>query len=445
MMHEDCMFVIYASNMRKVFYFVCLLSILSSCKSEGNILSVKNPYEGIENKIRQKVISHEHITNQKKLESVLERGIDVLCISNYSPAVPVFPVSGSRQNYLDWAIVTENGSIIYEKDSIGQFKSVRVGDETYKKPVLEKVNKTFEGGFSDFHMKDGLFVDLTNIPQLPNAEHTHYYWPEESDLTSTKHLNFICTLWADVGNGSDDIEGLSIYNEENGYTLTSANFCAVFPMWSFTEMLDSVRSNLLYPGKVFGTINHPGLSGLEDKYMDAFIAYGKDIFKGIEIYNNSITQIEFKQNIDIYDHVLMRGYKLWCVAANDWGIIKKESALPYQDNEGCDLLYLDKSYLEKTPTRRAEMSLDALIEGSFSAVGFGTIDLSEVHVDGLSFSVLFDCVPDRTVIDIDGHRTEGGSVALVSVTLNSSNKFVRFEAYKGDDFIFTQPFFVEFL
>ena len=88
------------------------------------------------------------------------------------------------------------------------------------------------------------------------------------------------------------------------------------------------------------------------------------------------------------------------------------------------------------------MVLEAYISGSFSAVGYGTIDLLDVNVKEDIVDIIFNCVPDRTIVDIDGKREEGGSVTMLSVNYKKARRFIRVEAYKGDDFIFTQPFFI---
>lgn len=421
------------------FLFIC------SCNgTEANIVVIDNPYKGVffGTAIRVISTSHEHVTNQKALEDYINRGIEVLCISNYSPSVPIFPISNFSYDYEDWQIATDcNGAIDYEKDENGNTKTIRINSIEYRVPVLQKVKKTYAGGFSDFEKKDGTLADLSDMPQLPNGEHTHYYWPDNSGLTATKHLNFVGSNWAEVCNGCDEVYGLQQYNDENGYELSSTAFRSLFPLWSITEMLDSVRNNVLFPGKVFGTINHPGYSSISDRYIDAYMTYGSDVFKGMEIYNNSDTDDVRDANIDIYDHTLLRGYKLWCTSANDWGNYKPNQSV-YPKNRGCNILYVDKTYEVQTPKRKAEMVLDAYISGQFSAAGYGDLYLTDVVVEGSQIKISFNTSPDTIVIVIDGIRTVVGEQSTLSVDARNSRRFVRFEAYKDDDFVFTNPFFV---
>ena len=354
-------------------FFLFLFCTLS-CKGVEDVVNIKgieNPYSGkdFESVIRIISTTHEHVTSQRSLEDYINRGIEVLSISNYSPAVPVFPITGFSRDYVDCQLERESdGTIIYDKDKNGVVKTTIIDNTLYKVPKLKRVTKTVVGGFTDFTKPDGELTDLSAMPQLPNAEHTHYYWPKETGLTATNHVNFVGTLWADVCNGEDEISGLEDYNQENGYNLSSVGLRSLFPIWSITEMLDSVRNNLLFPGKVFGTINHPGYSGIEDRYIDAYMKYGRDVFKGMEIYNNSDTENVKKANIEIYDRALIRGHRLWCVAANDWGNLKPDQS-NYPKNRGCCVAYIDNNYSILSVNKKAEAVLDSFINGCFTAAG----------------------------------------------------------------------------
>ena len=88
------------------------------------------------------------------------------------------------------------------------------------------------------------------------------------------------------------------------------------------------------------------------------------------------------------------------------------------------------------------MILDAYISGRFSAAGYGNIYLKNVIFNKTQLTVSFNCIPDRTIVDIDGHRLEGAKSANLSVDVSDIEHFIRFEAYKDDDFVFTNPFFI---
>lgn len=122
----------------KVLKTVILLHIcLFSCKGvavEVRTTTIENPYEGVVFGSVVRVISttHEHVTNQDALEDYVNRGIDVLCISNYSPAVPVVPITGFSREYIDWQIEEDaEGHILYEKNKNGTVRTVLINDKEW--------------------------------------------------------------------------------------------------------------------------------------------------------------------------------------------------------------------------------------------------------------------------------------------------------------------------
>lgn len=422
-----------------VFFVVVIVGISCSAtvvlQPEG--VKIINPYENLNLKVRHRAMSHEHIIDQTGLEKAIGRGIDILCVSNYSPAIPAVPIMRFVGTYEDWSFCkNEKGDIIYETDKEGKIKY----SGEYKRPLLKRIQKSYQGGFSNFINNKGEYVDLAKYPQLPNGEHPHFTWSDGVTYAGSCHVNFIGTFWGDAANGPLDRDDLMLYNTENNYDFTSASFRSVFHLWSLTEMIENVKSNLMFSGKVFGTINHPGYSKMEDWQIDEFMKYGDGVFKAMSIYNNSVSKEDAFYDISFYDHTLLRGIKLWCVAEDDWGRVHNKSN---PEHRGCNLLYLDPIYETQSPINQSEMALDAYISGQFSAVGYGSIDLTDVAVEDGKITVIFNCVADRLVIDVDGNRSELLNVSSASVIAESNNRFIRFEAYKGDDFIFTQPFYIE--
>ena len=418
-------------------------------------VTIHNPYEDISNKVRHRAISHEHITNQEKLERAVNDGIDVFCISNYSPGVPVYELTQDPENpnkygysreYVDWEFVKgQNDELLYEHWGDGTIKTITYKDgSVYKVPQLRKATRTLTRSYSNFTKEDGDNCDLSTLVMLPNAEHSNYSLDRVNGLF-VPHTCIIGTTWCDAVNSADDDtayhNGLSQYNSENGYKVRTNLFHNLFPLWSLHEMTAQSQHYAKYTNKLFGTINHPGFTGLKDWHVDELITRWPNLYRAMEIYNNSDNQRWADYNIRFYDRTLMRGYKLWCVAVDDWGA-PVDSDTGYPERRGCNLLYLPSSYENQTLETKARMALDAYIKGSFSACGYGKIDISSIVIDNNKISITFNQVPDSTIIDIDGNRTNAGSNITLEVEVSSSNKFVRFEAYKDDDFIFTQPFFI---
>ena len=429
-------------------------------------MRIQNPYENIGSMVRHRAISHEHtwytteilepeqelpVLNNARLEACLNRGIDVLAGVSYQPSVPSKPASGFRYSYVDWEFVKDgSGNIVYETDEHGNRKTISyvIGGEakTLFVPELRRVTRMAGGKFLNVKKPDGVTnYDLDSIVQLPNSEHANFLFPS-GKVEAGVHLNFIGSIWGDAVNAVlPDIDQYKEDNNISGLTFTGGDFRVAFPLWTLGQAISNAVSNLAYTNKVFGTINHPGYSRLTDSHIDAIMSLGGDVFKGMEIYNNTDYNNMPEYNISFYDKTLMRGYRLWCLSVNDWG---RNSRNPnYPENRGCNLLYLPASYdTEEDVEVKAEMALDAYISGSFSAIGYGTgsdaIDIEDVSVNGNIITVTFNTTVDRVVVDIDGQRNTYNNVSSIYAVLKQTNTFARFEAYKGDDFLFTQPFYV---
>ena len=412
---------------------------------------ILNPYEGIASKVRQNAISHEHMSGihaQEKLEKAINDGVDIICTSNYTPGVPVYPLQGFSHQYVEWEFVKDgNGNIVYEKYDDGTIKTILTRDNReFKVPALKRVVKTLTGSFSNFTKKSGDECIIADLVQLPNAEHTQYTiarkWPGNG-----MHINLIGTTWAESVNGDPSntqlVADIAQYCQENGYNMNMTGFHALFGLWTIQDMLVHAQYNYLFEGEIFGTINHPGFSGMKSWYVDELMKAGPNIFKAMEVYNNGETPTQAEYSISFYDKTLMRGYKLWCLAVDDWGNPNHEYNPNNPERRGCNRMYLPADYNSMGMSSKRKTVLEAYINGSFAAAGYGTIDLQNVLVTKGNVTVSFNKVPDRTVIDIDGVRTEGGAVQTLRATATADNTFIRFEAYKGDDFLFTQPFYIK--
>lgn len=410
-------------------------------------MRILNPYENIDSMVRHRAISHEHTyvdttpTNQSLFERCINRGIDVFCGVSYQPSVPQVPLTGWSWRYEDWEFqLDDNGNIIYELDRQGNIKYKTFNGVDYPIPSLLRVTKTCIGSRHDFEMEDGNMSDIANMVQLPNSEHAFFVYPS-GEMRAGTHLNFIGSTWGDAVNGF--LTNLDKYNLENGLNLRSGGFRQIFPLWTLEQVIDNVRNNLQFSNKVFGTINHPGYSSLKDYEVDLFMNMAPDLFKAMEIYNHGDSEVQANYDISFYDKTLMRGYRLWCVSVNDWGTtVDGYHYASGGTNRGCNLLYLPSSYESLSQSEKAEAALDAYIAGSFSAVGFGNVDIEDVAVNGNLVDVTFNDVMDSIIVDIDGKRSAYHNTSRIFANLRQTNTFVRFEAYKGNDFIFTQPFFV---
>ena len=382
-------------TMKKLF-FVVITICLAGCNKENepNWFRIENPYHRINSALRVRSTSHEHITTQARLEECLNRGIEVLCAVNYQPSVPSMPINGWSATYYDYRSITD----------------------------FTIISRTFSNGFKNFTDKKGNFVDLNQIVQLPNSEKCYV-------INSPIHANFIGSLWGDPG--ISNLPGL--LPDEH-----PKEFRALYKLYTWDDVFKNIAANLMFENKCFGTLNHPEHSLAMHENL---VKYSYGLIKGMEIFNqgyNKKTNDYFK---DQYDALLKKEYRLWCLAVADWaGSRGSDSSVNF--DMGCSVLLLDDIYLSKTLVEKAEMALDAYIEGSFYASGLGSFDIIDVTVSENEVMVKFSEVVDFIIIDIDSIRTRVENTDTVSALLGIKNTFARFEAYKGDDFIYTNPFFV---
>lgn len=407
-------------------------------------MKISNPYKNIGSMVRHRAISHEHTyvgdTDESIFQNCINRGIDIFAGVSYHPAAPQYPAYGWMNYYEDWEFELDSqGNIVYELDGQGNIKTKEFSGVNYPIPVLNRVTVSNSGSHQSFTKLDGTYCDVNNLVQIPNAEHAFFTYPSGGMRPGT-HLNFLGTVWGDAVNGS--LQNLNKYNSENGLSLKPGTFRQIFPLWTLQEVITNVNANLPLGGKVFGTINHPGYSHLSNAELETLLSVGGNAFKALEIYNNTDTAEWALYNISFYDNTLLRGHKLWLVACNDWGA-EENTDSGYPQSRGCNLMYLPASYENASLADKAEMALDAYIAGCFAGVGYGTVDIQSVNVENNFVSVTFNQTVDRIIVDIDGVRETVNNKSSISLSLKPNNKFVRFEAYKDDDFIFTQPFFVE--
>ena len=409
-------------------------------------MRIQNPYENIGSMLRRRAISHEHTYfdsgdyGETLFQRCLNRGIDIFCGISYSPAIPQYPVNGWSREYEDWEFeFDEGGNLVYELDEHGDKKYKVVGGVSYPIPSLHKVIRTNEGAHHDFVMDNGEMSDIENMVQIPNSEIAFFTYPN-GNIKPAVHVNFLGSVWGDAVNAT--LPNLDKYNTENNLSLSYGVFRTIFPLNTLSQVIDGVSGNLVFGSKVFGTINHPGYSNMKDSDVDILMAAAPNMFKAMEVYNHTDYNNMAAYDIAFYDRTLLRGIKLWCVSVNDWGADRRGPYYETMPSRGCNLLYLPASYESLSKSQKAEAALDAYIAGSFSAVGFGSVDIDAVAVNDNVVEITFNGIMDSIIVDIDGKRSTYYNTSRIFANLKQTNTFVRFEAYKGNDFLFTQPFYV---
>lgn len=394
-------------------------------------MKIINPYEGIEFGTAQRVnsITHEHIFDSEKLKAAYDRGIRHFCNLHYLPAVPRYPISNfyykvvdgvpSPWLYKDWADPANNDFTL--------------------------VDTAFIGTIADFEDINGNLIHVDDIPQIPNAEHTHFIRQTINGVNSPyPHFSTPGSLLPDAGNGN----GIAIEYRNQYPTMPKEqihDFCA--------------NENLLFENKVFGTINHCSEVNL---IIEMFRDYAP-LFKAMELSNTTSGKENSKLFRRAYDVVLSKGYRLWGVSVQDWQNSNAADWGIYYDF-GCNVLYVPdnygslpandfltidgKKYTNKhSPVyTKAEAGLDAYIAGKFYASGFGRQKITSLNVNGNVVYFEVDGNPSE-ICAITNQGIIKGSGNSLSVSIKEGDIFLRFEAYYYNDdpidFIFTQPIFVE--
>jgi hypothetical protein len=160
----------------------------------------------------------------------------------------------------------------------------------------------------------------------------------------------------------------------------------------------------------------------------------------MEIWNQTSGANRSEQMRKTYDNILMEGYKIWGVAVVDW---QGNGSYVKDIDRGCNVMLLPNSYNNKSRDEKAELALDAYIDGRFFCSGWNTFQIKNVEINETNICIQFTQNIEKINIIMNGKSTSIFNSDSAEVTVDQSTKFVRFEAWNNDDFLFTQPFFVE--
>lgn len=353
-----------------------------------------NPYKNIDfnSIVVLPAISHEHTYSQEYFQNCWNRGIRIIPIVHYGPAVPRYPIDGWTAEYEDYT------------------------DET----GLVKATRTETGAIADFVDNNGDTVDVSELPSLPNAERVNL-----SDYPNI-HL---CSLGSTFGD-----PGWSLLPGNVNPTGGIVAWRSAHPVLTFGELLTSIEANKLYDD-IFLTLNHP--TEVENTYL-RMLAYGK--INAVEAYNNGYTD-EMNQTFrNKIDNFLRAGYRFWLVASTDWqGDYPVDSGRT--EDLGCNVLLLDPNYNSMSKIDKEKEILSAYMQGRFYASGKRTIGLSSLTAgEGVVSLTLSETVPTLKIIT-DSETIELSNVSNASYNIKNPTIFVRFEAFSGTDFLFTNPIF----
>ena len=396
---------------RFLFVALCGLFAISCEKETFVVLSIDNPYEGIDFSSVSSIvsISHEHISNQESLDAAYKRGVRLFACVNYRPACPTFPLSNWDWDYNDY--LSENNKEIIRRNYKGSLPYINIGNE---------------------------LIETDSIPQIPNAEHPLFCIDKNSSSPrDVGHFNVLGSLFTDCGWGNGE-QSKSWRLKNMMYDVEDIN----------TLFLDP--NNQWINGKIFGTINHNNKIDLIQLLLDS----SPEVFRAMEVFNQFFPRKINNTFRDTYDEVLRKGYRIWCVAAVDWQDYVEGAPLSEDNhqrecsfNRGCNVLLIPQ-YEKLNVQQKAEAGLDAYINGKYYVSGLGNHKILKFDVNKERICILVDGSPSLIkIISSLGSSFVYSNSCCAKIEKGMS--YVRFEVYYENDFsdmdfIFTNPVFINY-
>ena len=482
---------------------------------------IYNPYGNIDwgTCVRVKAVSHEHVYDQSTVRRMYDRGIRYFGHVHYLPAVPRYPLSDFRGIYEDWCYFDasnfyKNGdrqthpsftavearkrvpsdpidsatfASLYGSYLIGNFRSQGLTvayldtnkdnrwtqliadpsdynsweeccedenawvDRTWEDvdENLVKNTKTLYGEIptftsaasaSEYNGKivdiafsgDGLEHNTNDIPQLPNAEHPVFSGLGHFNILGTENSDAGWSFGAPNDWRAEDVHRLHNINDIGTMFPTSSSF---------------------YDGKLFGTVNHAphnaGFKSLQSKYP---------YFKGYEVYNNGMQRSDWETYLRVFHNTLNLGLTIYALSVVDW---QGDYGGGSDVDRGTNVLYMTPDYASKTVSQKSEMGMDAYVNGSFVASGYGIHYIKDFSINPNSRKVHFKVDSPATTISIifNGVYNTFENVSEVELKIPYGTTNVSAEAWFGEsgvgiwksdtkmadktDFLITQAIIIE--
>ena len=351
--------------------------------------------------------THDHSTSQKYLTGYLDRGFELLALSNYYPSAPYVPAAKMTERYY-W---------IHNEDIPVMVNGVRTNGPFDWNAIISQ----WEGSLSAEQRAqlpltegDKLFSDVPEgIMEVPNAEHHRF-------TDSNMHM---CSPGSWFASGTFDAHD-RFKTHSHGY-----NYGTGEP-WrtSVSRMIDA----LAYPDGGGVTINHPEWSKLTDAHICDVLDYDPRVL-GIEVYNQSCAS---KMNWrwgrtyceGFWDRVLSTGRQCFGFFVPDWAI-----------TQGVNVLLV--------PEKTVHACLQAYRKGNFYGAikGRGLLRLKSILFDGSHYRATFDRTANIQIVSRQGVVAWGRGTSLdytVGASERSMHTYLRVRAFTtgGDDeTVFSQP------
>jgi hypothetical protein len=353
---------------------------------------MQNPYSDMDfnTAVVLSAITHEHVFSQDRFMACWNRGNRIIPILHYSPSVPRYPSAGWNSVYEDWTDLT----------------------------ATEIAQRAEAGAMENFIDSDGNLVDVSELPCIPNSEKVNI------EGYSGLHLCALGSSFGDPGwgllpGGVTPLEGVVAWRMEH-------------PLYTLPEMLDNIEANKYYDN-TFVTINHPQAS-----VSTLLQVLSKGTIKAVEGWNNGYSIEENQSFRDKIDALYKMGHRFWITAVVDWA---GDWPTGRTEDLGCNILLLKPTYISMSKTDKEKEILAAYTEGRFYASGKRTISLSTFMANNRVVSIQLNKICETVKVITNKSTLTLSNVSQVNSFVDGDTSFVRFEAFSGTDFLFTNPVF----
>ena len=204
---------------------------------------------------------------------------------------------------------------------------------------------------------------------------------------------------------------------------------------NFSNLLDSLNKYKIFQNN-FGIISHP--VSLKYSYIDGILTTYPKAFYAVEGWNNYYNNKDNEGFRRLYNELLKK-YRLWVVAVTDWQGYRAEGNII---DKGCNVILLDNKYNTQSKDGKRFSCINALSTGQFYASGINGFTITKLDVDTKDVFITFSTKVDSIkCITSNGIRLIAKDIDNLKYSLSKGDRFVRFESFLNNDFIFTQPIF----
>ena len=355
--------------------------------------------------------SHGHCENQKMLDAYLDRGFELLTISNYYPSAPTMPLKTFHDRH--YYVHHDFPVMVKGKRTDGPFDWSKIVGEWKDElpPELQKQLPFTEGKLRFSRVPDGIL-------EAPNAEH-HCFRDDKGNVISGLHM---CAPGSAFCSGTFDKRNRFL-SHGKGYCFGSGEHMHT----AVSRMVDG----MIFPDGGGVTINHPAWSHLKDEIIWDLLDYDPRVL-GIEVFNMCKPSKNYpwsRSNCeDYWDRALSTGRQCFGFFVPDWGL-----------QEGVNVLLV--------PEKSVHACLQAYRRGNwYGAIkGRKILRFTSILFDGANLQVKLDKPAHLQIITKRG-VTAWANANKISFSVAASDRekygYLRVRAYARDDsgeIIFSQP------